>query len=137
GDVVVTAWVIGTEAVLAIVRQAVVGDHVAGPDHDAGTGIGGDGVVVDGPVDPAVAIDHSLVERGKEVLNREVGDGDAGGALGESEIVDVLPAQDRAGGTDERGVGGRGDRVVTGVAQCVGTGGEIEGGTRSVPVDRA
>ena len=74
-----TSWtpsvLVGAEAVLAVVAQAVVGDDVAAAHEDAGAGVAAHRVVPDPPAVPGIVVDDALVvvlAGCPEVLDREV-----------------------------------------------------------------
>src|SRR5262249_36089897 len=82
-----------TQAILAIIFNTIVSNDVSAADEYAGAVVVGDGVVLDGPVMPAIVVDHAFVvvaRAGAKVSNGQVSNRHADRVLRKGVVVFVL-----------------------------------------------
>ena len=108
---------VGVEAILLIVRQAVIGERVVAAEHHARARVVPDRRVINGPADRRVNVHDALVEvaaPGAEMLNGQVADSDVRRGVGKCVVVGTPSVQDRARGADVGRPAARADLRCTG-----------------------
>ncbi len=133
-----TGWRVGVEAVLLVVRQAVIGQRVVAAEHDASAGVVPDRRVVDRPARSRVDVHDPLVEVAApraEMLDRQIADRDVARRVSERIVVVVLAVDHRSWRANEScSRAGPDLRVPTG-SEGVHAGSEPVRGVGSAPVD--